>query len=90
MHSRLDVEDFIDRIPFSGLQRSILWLCFLVVAIDGFDTAAAGFIAPAIREDRHLSAAVLAPLFGAGSLGARRAILPAPHEAASNRPTIIS
>jgi AAHS family 4-hydroxybenzoate transporter-like MFS transporter len=69
MHSRLDVQDFIDRIPFSGLQRSILWLCFFVVAIDGFDTAAAGFIAPAIREEWHLSAAALAPVFGAGLFG---------------------
>lgn len=69
MHPKLDVQDFIDSVPFSRLQRSILWLCFFVVAVDGFDTAAAGFIAPAIREEWHLGAAALAPMFGAGLFG---------------------
>jgi AAHS family 4-hydroxybenzoate transporter-like MFS transporter len=69
MRTSLDVQQFIDALPFSKLQRAILWLCFLVVAVDGFDTAAIGFIAPAIREEWHLSAAALAPLFGAGLFG---------------------
>ncbi|WP_407941677.1 MFS transporter [Noviherbaspirillum galbum] len=65
----MEVQDFIDSLPLSALQRTILWLCFFVVAVDGFDTAAVGFIAPAIREEWHLSAAALAPLFGAGLFG---------------------
>nr|WP_294865909.1 aromatic acid/H+ symport family MFS transporter [uncultured Pseudogulbenkiania sp.] len=69
MRASLDVQHFIDALPFSRLQRGILWLCFLVVAVDGFDTAAIGFIAPAIREEWHLTAAALAPLFGAGLFG---------------------
>lgn len=69
MRASMDVQHFIDTQPFSRLQRGILWLCFLVVAVDGFDTAAIGFIAPAIREVWGLSAAALAPLFGAGLLG---------------------
>ena len=44
-------------------------LCFLIVAIDGFDTAAIGFIAPAIKADWGLSPAQLAPLFGSGLFG---------------------
>lgn len=69
MRASMDVQRFIDALPFSRLQRRILWLCFLVVAVDGFDTAAIGFIAPAIREEWHLTAAALAPLFGAGLFG---------------------
>jgi AAHS family 4-hydroxybenzoate transporter-like MFS transporter len=69
MRTSMDVQQFIDALPFSRLQRTTLWLCFLVVAVDGFDTAAVGFIAPAIREEWHLSAAALAPLFGAGLFG---------------------
>ncbi|WP_251347441.1 MFS transporter [Klebsiella pneumoniae] len=42
--------------------------CFLVVMLDGFDTAL-GFIAPDIRLHWQLSAGELAPLFGAGLLG---------------------
>lgn len=69
MHTQQDVQHFIDTLPFSRLQRLTLWLCFLVVAVDGFDTAAIGFIAPAIRAQWHLSASALAPLFGAGLFG---------------------
>jgi AAHS family 4-hydroxybenzoate transporter-like MFS transporter len=47
----------------------LLVLCFLVVAIDGFDTASIGFIAPAIRSDWNLTPAELAPLFGSGLFG---------------------
>lgn len=42
---------------------------FLIVAIDGFDTAAVGFIAPALKAEWGLQATDLAPLFGAGLFG---------------------
>ena len=45
----VDVQAFIDAQRVSPLQRRLLFLCFLVIAIDGFDTAIIGFIAPAIR-----------------------------------------
>ena len=65
----LNITTFIDEHPLSPFQVTIVMLCFLVVAIDGFDTAAIGFIAPAIRAEWHLAAAQLAPLFGAGLAG---------------------
>lgn len=65
----IDVQSFIDEIPLSSLQKLIMWLCFLIVAIDGFDTAAVGFIAPALKAEWGLHATDLAPLFGAGLFG---------------------
>lgn len=65
----VDVQQFIDEHPFSRFQKLILILCFLIVAIDGFDTASIGFIAPAIRAEWHLTPASLAPLFAAGLFG---------------------
>ncbi len=65
----IDVTRFIDEAPLSPFQILIVVLCFLVVAIDGFDTAAIGFIAPAIRSEWQLSPAQLGPLFGAGLAG---------------------
>ncbi len=65
----LDVQRFINEQRFSSFQRLVLILCFLIVAIDGFDTAAIGFIAPAIRAQWQLDPAHLAPLFGAGLFG---------------------
>ncbi|PUA20451.1 MFS transporter [Glaciimonas sp. PCH181] len=65
----MDVQQFIDGHPFSRFQKQLLVLCFLVVAIDGFDTASIGFIAPALRAEWHLTTASLAPLFGIGLFG---------------------
>lgn len=67
--SGTDVQQFLDQQPFSRYQKLILWLCFFIVAIDGFDTASIGFIAPAIRAEWALTPAALAPLFGAGLFG---------------------
>jgi AAHS family 4-hydroxybenzoate transporter-like MFS transporter len=53
----------------SVLLRRLLLLCFLVVAVDGFDTAVVGFIAPAIRAEWSIAVARLAPLFAAGLVG---------------------
>lgn len=65
----IGITEFIDRQPLSAFQVGIVVLCFLIVAIDGFDTAAIGFIAPAIRAEWQLTPAHLAPLFGAGLAG---------------------
>lgn len=66
---RMDVQQFIDTIPVSKLQKTIIVLCFFVAALDGFDIAAVGFIAPALIADWSLSPADLAPLFLSGVFG---------------------
>ena len=65
----VDVQAFIDAEPVSSVQKRLLFLCFLVIAIDGFDTAIIGFIAPV--DPRGVAAAVtqLGPLFAAGLFG---------------------
>lgn len=68
-NQKIDVQSFIDQNPLSRSQKLIMWLCFIIVAIDGFDTAAVGFIAPALKVEWALQAADLAPLFGAGLFG---------------------
>ena len=65
----VDVQEFIDAHPLSPLQRALLILCFLVVAIDGFDTAIIGFIAPGIQAEWRLQISQLGPLFAAGLFG---------------------
>jgi MFS transporter, AAHS family, 4-hydroxybenzoate transporter len=45
-----DVQKFIDERPFSAFQWMTLALCFLVTFLDGFDTAAVGFVAPALSR----------------------------------------
>lgn len=65
----VDVQDFINSRPVSRYQTIVILLCFLVVAADGFDTAAVGYIAPALRSAWGVTPAQLAPLFGAGLFG---------------------
>jgi AAHS family 4-hydroxybenzoate transporter-like MFS transporter len=65
----IDVQGFINAHKLSAMQIVTLLLCFLIVAVDGFDTAAIGFIAPAIRAEWGLTPAHLAPVFGAGLAG---------------------
>jgi AAHS family 4-hydroxybenzoate transporter-like MFS transporter len=52
-----------------AFQVLVAVICFLIVAIDGFDTATIGFLAPAIRAEWNLTPLQLAPVFGAGLFG---------------------
>ena len=47
-HQR-DLQALIDSAPVGKTQWRVIICCFLVVMLDGFDTAAIGFIAPDIR-----------------------------------------
>ncbi|MDR1969161.1 MAG: aromatic acid/H+ symport family MFS transporter [Burkholderiaceae bacterium] len=65
----IDITAFIDRQRVSRFQALIVALCFLIVAIDGFDTAAIGFIGPVLRAQWNLSPTQLAQVFVAGLAG---------------------
>src|SRR5215467_15644236 len=65
----VNVTEIINKHRLAPFQILIVVLCFLIVAIDGFDTAAICFLAPAIRAEWNLGPAQLAPLFGAGLAG---------------------
>ncbi|CAI1728011.1 4-hydroxybenzoate transporter PcaK [Serratia grimesii] len=63
------ISEIIDNAKISPYQILILTLCFLIVLLDGFDTAIIGYIAPALREEWQLLPAQLSPAFGAGLFG---------------------
>ncbi|MGI4717316.1 MAG: MFS transporter [Janthinobacterium lividum] len=63
------IDEIISSTKLSGYQISVLVLCFIIVAIDGFDTASIGYIAPALRQEWGLTPAQLGPAFGAGLFG---------------------
>jgi MFS transporter, AAHS family, 4-hydroxybenzoate transporter len=65
----LDVQTFIDENRFSRFQWMILALCFLVAGADGFDTAAVGFVAPALIDQWGVARASLGPVMSAALLG---------------------
>jgi AAHS family 4-hydroxybenzoate transporter-like MFS transporter len=65
----LGTADVIDASPISRLQILVFSICFLIVAIDGFDTAVIGFLAPSIAQEWHLQPDSIAMLFGSALMG---------------------
>lgn len=65
----LDVQRFIDESRFSFFQWSIFLLSFFVILIDGFDTAAIGYIAPSLLQEWGLTKPELAPVLSAALAG---------------------
>lgn len=65
----LDVQEFLDQQPFSAYQWLVFALCFAVVLLDGFDTAAIGYIAPSLMGEWGLSKPQLAPVLSAALAG---------------------
>ncbi|WP_205894996.1 hypothetical protein [Metapseudomonas otitidis] len=69
MRRSVRIADIIDDSPISGLQVRVLVFCFLIVLLDGFDTAVIGYVAPELIGDWGLVREQLAPAFGAGLFG---------------------
>ena len=69
MSNIVNIQDFVDTRRLSKFQLMVVIACFLVVAVDGFDTAAVGYIAPALVAQWKVTRPALAPLFGAGLFG---------------------
>jgi len=67
--SIVNVSELINKHGLTAFQITIVVLCFLVVGIDGFDTASIGFLAPAISSEWGLTPTQMAPLFGSGLFG---------------------
>ncbi|WP_423199303.1 MULTISPECIES: MFS transporter [unclassified Cupriavidus] len=65
----VDVQALIDSQPFTPYQWLILCLCFLIVAVDGFDTAAIGYIAPALVQEWGIQKSELGPVLSAALFG---------------------
>jgi MFS transporter, AAHS family, 4-hydroxybenzoate transporter len=65
----VDVQEFLNRHPFSRFQWRIFAICFVIVLLDGFDTAAIGFIAPSLLREWGMSKAALAPVLSAALFG---------------------
>ncbi|MFB9266837.1 MFS transporter [Bradyrhizobium erythrophlei] len=65
----IDVAGYIDRQPVGTFQVKLLLTCAAVLFLDGFDTQAIGYVAPALAKEWSLSRAALGPVFSAGLFG---------------------
>src|ERR1700712_1716234 len=67
--STVDVADFIEQQPVGRFQIGLLLTCAAVLFLDGFDTQAIGYVAPALAKEWGLTKAALGPVFSAGLFG---------------------
>src|SRR5689334_5314247 len=65
----IDLVDFIDRQPVGRFQIQVLIACAAVLFLDGFDTQAIGYVAPALAREWGLKKGELGPVFSAGLFG---------------------
>ena len=61
----IDAQALINNAPFSIYQWMIAIVCFLIVFVDGIDTAAMGYIAPALAQDWGIDRSQLGPVMSA-------------------------
>ena len=64
-----DIQAFINDHPFTKYQWMILVLCFITVAMDGFDTAIIGFIASDLVQEWGVQKSALGPVMSAALVG---------------------
>jgi MFS transporter, AAHS family, 4-hydroxybenzoate transporter len=64
-----DVAGLLDERPLSRLQIVVGLICVLVAVMDGFDTQAIGYVAPAIIQAWGIPKLTLGPVFSAGLIG---------------------
>src|SRR5712692_8645425 len=69
MMATVDVQALIDSRRLGGFQVLVTALCALVVLVDGFDTQAIGYVAPAIVRSWHVPRPSLGPVFSASLIG---------------------
>ena len=65
----VDVAAFIDAQPVGAFQVKLLLICATVLFLDGFDTTAIGYVAPALAKEWNVGKAALGPVFSAGLFG---------------------
>src|SRR5215470_11431806 len=67
--STIDVQAFLNESGFSPYQWLVFALCFVIVLLDGFDTAAIGYIAPSLVTEWGVSKPELGPVLSAALFG---------------------
>ena len=65
----VQLPEFIDDRPVGRLQYAVLALCGLVMFLDGFDTQAISYMAPAIAREWDLPASAMGPVFSSALVG---------------------
>lgn len=69
MNQQVDLREFLDENRISPLQKLIIFLCLMIVVVDGIDISIMGFVAPVIKQEWGISTTDLAPVMSAALVG---------------------
>ncbi len=61
--------EVLDNASVSTYQLRAIFICFLIAALDGFDTQSIAFVAPALRDAWNVAPEQFGPLFSSGLIG---------------------
>jgi MFS transporter, AAHS family, 4-hydroxybenzoate transporter len=67
--SSVDVAAFVDAQPVGAFQVKLLLICATVLFLDGFDTTAVGYVAPALAKEWNIGKAALGLVSSSGLFG---------------------
>lgn len=86
----VNVQTLLNERPISRYQWLVYALCFFIILLDGFDTAAIGYIAPSLLKEWGLTKPMLAPVLSAALFGlAAGALLSGPLADALGRKRVL-
>ncbi len=69
MSETANIRQLIDEKPVSSLQLQVIFACFALNMLDGFDVLAIAFTAPTISQEWQLTPYALGIIFSAGLIG---------------------
>lgn len=86
----VNVQALLNEHPISRYQWLVYALCFCIILLDGFDTAAIGYVAPSLLKEWGLTRPALAPVLSAALFGlAAGALLAGPLADALGRKRVL-
>ena len=65
----MNLVEIMDKAKLRAFQKGVIATCFALIMVDGFDTQAIAFVAPALRHAWDVSPNTFGLLFSAGLLG---------------------
>ncbi|MPW44940.1 MFS transporter [Acinetobacter guerrae] len=69
MTQQINLREFIDENRVSPMQKLVIFLCLMIVVVDGIDISIMGFVAPVIKQEWGISTTDLAPVMSAALIG---------------------
>ena len=69
MKTQVNVSEIIDKSTIGSFQIGIFVVCFVCLALDGFDVQALGYVAPALSAELGITRVQLGPVLSAAPFG---------------------